>query len=426
MRENQYGRPDPAAVRQAARRVMQRCDELAGCSEDVQRLTRTFCSDAMQRAHALARTWMHTAGMSTRLDAAGNLVGRWQPRAETDKVFLIGSHLDSVIDAGKYDGPLGVLLGIAAAELLQDADAELMFAVDVVGFSEEEGVRFRTPFLGSRALAGTFDPGLFALVDSNGCTVREALLDFGADPTAIDQASYRSDELIGFLEPHIEQGPLLERIGQPLGVVAAISGQTRATFLFRGNSGHAGTVPHVDRRDALAAAAEFIIGVENVGQQTEGLFATVGQITVEPNLSNVLVGRAQVRLDLRHVEDPVRRSAFETLRAHALECGLRRRVAVEAVDCQHQPAVPLSGPLRKQLRCACEEAGLVGASLISGAGHDAMIMSDRAPSCMLFLRCRGGVSHHPDESVDVEDVVEALNVIVRFLLRIGQPSNRSK
>ena len=420
--ENRF--PVREDVHEAAVRVMQRCDELATCSEDSKCLTRTFCCGAMQRAHDLVRSWMRDIGMSTRFDALGNLVGRYEPHAGTRKVFLVGSHLDTVVNAGRFDGALGVVLGIGTVELLRNVTAKLPFALDVVGFSEEEGVRFNTPFLGSRAAAGVFDPGLFQLADINGCTVRQALIDFGANPDDLTASCYSPQELIGFLEPHIEQGPILDRAQQPAAVVSAIAGQTRAAFQFQGTAGHAGTVPHGLRHDALAAAAEFVTRVEQLGQTTDGLFATVGNIVVEPNVSNVIAQQAQVRLDLRHEYDNVRLEAFDQIQGFADDCARRRGVAAEVIQCEQQPAVPMNAELTAELEAVFPEAGLSRHRLVSGAGHDAVMLARLVPTAMLFIRCRDGVSHHPDESVDVADVEVALEVLLRLFTRLSK-RNRS-
>lgn len=394
---------------------MARCDELARLSEDPECLTRTFCCDAMAQVHQRLTGWMSAVGMHCRLDAVGNLVGRAECSEPAARVFMIGSHLDTVINAGKFDGPLGVLLGLGAVELLKAAHIELPFHLDVIGFCEEEGVRFRTPFLGSRAIAGEFAPALLDLRDDQGTTVRQALDAFGADAANWASAEYPADQLIGFLEPHIEQGPVLEEASVPIGVVTGIAGQTRATFVFTGRAGHAGTVPHDLRKDALAAAAEFVVGVERLGRQTDGLFATVGDIRVQPNVSNVIPGRAAVRLDLRHSDDSQREDAYEQTQQLATEiCGRRDlQWAIEASE--QQPAVPMDATLSRALCDAISGTGRSTFELISGAGHDAVMMARQTRTTMLFLRCRDGISHHPDESVATDDVAAALEVIVNLV-----------
>lgn len=399
----------------AAERVMSRCDALAELSEEPTRLTRTFCCDAMAQVHQRLTDWMTAANMQCRVDTLGNLIGRTM---ESPRVFMIGSHLDTVVDAGKYDGPLGVLVGLAAVELLQQGGANLPFAIDVIGFSEEEGVRFNSPFLGSRAVAGEFTPELLDLTDDAGVTVRAVLGAFGLVGEQWQAAEYSAESIIGFLEPHIEQGPVLENATLPVGVVTSIAGQTRSTFLFRGQSGHAGTVPHEHRKDALAAAAEFVFGVEKIGQDTDGLFATIGDLKVSPNISNVIAGDVQARLDLRHADDTVRAGAYEKIQGLAERVSRQRGLEWAIVACEQQAAIPMDSSLTKQLHAAIVASGHNVQEMVSGAGHDAVMMARKTPTSMLFLKCRGGVSHNPAESVEVEDVAVAIEVIVRLLMAI--------
>lgn len=419
---------DAQQIAATAARIFARCDQLAGYSEDPSRLTRTFCCRAMSQAHDRLIEWMTAAGMECRTDAVGNLIGRVTgscpgKSGAASPVFMIGSHLDTVIDAGKYDGPLGVLMGLGVAELLRDHGIELPFALDVIGFSEEEGVRFNTPFLGSRAIAGEFSAELLELTDATGVSVKSALESFGLDVSKCQEAAYPEAALLGFLEPHIEQGPILEDADLPLAVVSAIAGQTRALFEFVGQAGHAGTIPHEFRRDALAATAEFTLGVERMGQETAGLFATIGEVHAWPNVSNVVAGRAEARLDLRHVDDSQRLRAWDRIQQLAAEIADRRGVSWAMEDCQQQPAVAMDAALSRRLEESIGAAGLPVHQMPSGAGHDAVMMARRTPTSMLFLRCRGGISHHPDESVEVDDIAAGLDVIVRMLTSL-QPAGK--
>ena len=277
----------------SAATVLERCARLGEVSEEPDRLVRRFATAAMREANDLVGGWMREAGLDVRTDAAGNLIGRREGGART---LVLGSHLDTVIDAGRYDGPLGVLAAIALVERLP----ELPFAVEVVGFADEEGVRYRTTFLGSSALAGSFQPGWLELRDADGVTLAEALREFGGDPENIGSAA--RDDLLGYCELHIEQGPVLERRGAPVGVVTTITGQTHAELTFRGEAGHAGTVPMTDRRDALAAAAEWLLAAEALARGRPGLVATVGRIAVDPGARNVIPGAASLSLDVRHTE----------------------------------------------------------------------------------------------------------------------------
>jgi allantoate deiminase len=407
----------PETVLQRAARVMARCDELAQCSETPDGLKRTFLSPAMHDAHALVRDWMREAGMTTRVDSLGNLIGHLTPKkAAQNGVFLIGSHLDTVSNAGKYDGMLGVLLGIEAVSLLP----ELPFGVEVIGFSEEEGVRFKTPYLGSRAIAGTFDPNYLDLRDGNGVSMRQSLRDFGLDADGFRSASYDSKPVLGYLEAHIEQGPVLEERGVGLGIVTDIAGQSRLQVRFSGQAGHAGTLPMNLRRDALAAAAEWIFGIETLARTIYGLVATVGFLEVGPNTPNVVAGEVTCSLDVRHAEDSVREQAVEEALETARDLAERRDIGFEILNRNAQPAVPMNAAMRRDLQRVCEELGVAAPAIVSGAGHDAAIMASLAPAAMLFLRSPGGISHNPAESVLVGDVALAIDAMRGFLQLLSE------
>ena len=387
----------------SAATVLERCARLGEVSEEPGRLVRRFATPAMREANDLVGGWMREAGLAVRTDAAGNLVGRREGGART---LLLGSHLDTVIDAGRYDGPLGVVAAIALVERLP----ELPFAVEVVGFADEEGVRYPTAFLGSSALAGSFEPSWLELRDADGVTLAEALREFGGDPGSIGSAA-RTD-LLGYCELHIEQGPVLERRGAPVGVVTAITGQTQAELTFLGEAGHAGTVPMGDRRDALAAAAEWMRAAEAVAG---GVVATVGRIAVEPGARNVIPGAAWLSLDVRHTDDAVRREAVAGLRAEAERVAAGREVALRWDERAETAAVPTSPELTERLIAAVEAAGLRPEALPSGAGHDGVAMATVAPIAMLFVRCERGISHNPSEAVAEADVAVALDVLERFV-----------
>ena len=419
-----------AAVSAAAERVSKRCDELARCTDEPVQLTRLFCSTAMQSAHQQLKGWMRSAAMESEVDAVGNMIGRYEFPGNKS-VFLIGSHLDTVVNAGRFDGMLGVLLGLAAVEVLSEAKINLPFDLHVVAFSEEEGVRYRFPFIGSLGMVGELENADLARIDDDGISMRLALQEFGCGDD-VSSASYASaitgKQLIGFMEPHIEQAVVLQEADVPVGVVSAIAGQSRASIWFEGVAGHAGTVPHDRRRDALAAAAELILKIEALGQTTDGLFATVGNVIASPGLSNVISGRTELRLDLRHEFDENRLQAFEKVKLLIDEVAQSREVTGSMFNIQHSPAVPMDGVLSQHLSSAIQKCGLVPESgsvpksMVSGAGHDALVISRLAPSCMLFVRCRDGVSHHPDEYVSPEDVSSALDVMVNALIDIAQPN----
>jgi allantoate deiminase len=294
----------------------------------------------------------------------------------------------------------------------------LSLAIEIIAFSEEEGVRFGVPFLGSRAVAGRFDPALLALKDADGIRLEQAIRDFGLDPGRISDADLDAD-VLGFVEMHIEQGPVLESEGLSVAAVTAIVGQSRLTFEFRGHANHSGTTPMHLRRDALAGAAEWITAVESAARNTDGLIATVGKIEVDPNASNVIAGVALVSLDVRHADDSSRKSAVESLLASAQAIAGKRGLALESTQQMDQPAVPMDERLTAYLADAIAAAGLPDKQMPSGAGHDAMVMAARVPATMLFLRSPGGISHHPDETVREEDVEAALNVGRKFLQRLA-------
>jgi len=365
---------------------------------------------------------MEAAGLEARLDAVGNLVGASNHGTDVHNekpILLIGSHIDTVVNAGKYDGTLGVLLGLAVAELIRDMVTELPLDLQVVAFSEEEGVRFRYPFIGSMGIAGVFDQATLQRTDDGGDSVGEVLDRFGC-PADIASASFQNRNVIGFIEAHMEQATRLEEEDRAVGVVTAIAGQTRAEFQIEGVAGHAGTVPHDRRKDALAAAAEMILAIEAIGGETEGLFATVGVIQATPGLSNVICGHVMLRLDLRHELDSVREEAFQLISNRLEEISNQRDVTCAAADVQHTPAIPMDSKLVELLTESASEFTGSAIRLVSGAGHDAMIMSKLTRSCMLFVRCRNGISHHPDEFVSTEDIRTALQVMVKATLDLAK------
>jgi allantoate deiminase len=400
--------------------VLARCETVAGFSEEPGRITRPFLCAAMRPLHDCLSGWMRAASMEVRRDPAGNLIGWYAAGRTGAPVFLIGSHLDSVPNAGKYDGVLGVLLGVAAVQAL--GGRRLPFAMEVLGFSEEEGVRYRTPYLGSRAVCGCFDPALLDRTDAAGITLAEALRHFGLDPAQLPGAAYPRGQVLGYLEAHIEQGPILESLDLPVGVVEAIVGQSRLWVAFAGQAGHAGTLPMEHRRDALPAAAEFVLHVETVARATPGLRATVGALLVEPGAVNVVPGTARLSLDLRHADDAVREQALAALLQRGQDLAAGRGVTFQVEQAEHHAAVPADPRLTEQLAQAVREAGYPPHRLVSGAGHDAAVMAGLAPMAMLFVRSPGGVSHHPDERVHPPDVRTALEVMVRFLSSLSRAS----
>ena len=406
-------------MKDRAARAIAECRRIAAMSEEPGRTTRRFLTPPVHDVHALLHNRMEALGMTVHVDAAGNLRGLWQPAGTRGKRLIIGSHIDTVPDAGAFDGVLGVTLALEWVEIAQEL--QLPLPIEVIAFSEEEGVRFGVPFLGSRALAGRFDSSLFALRDSEGVTVEDAIRAFGLDATKISD-SVLDPSVLGFVEVHIEQGPVLESENLSVAAVTAIAGQTRMSLEFAGQANHAGTTPMHLRRDALAAAAEWIATVETQAQQSEGLVATVGKIEVQPNAGNVVPGTARVSLDVRHVHDSVRTTAADELLARARAVAERRGLGFQSKLQMEQPAVPMDERLTAFMTEAIEAAGLPARRMPSGAGHDAMVMATRIPTAMLFVRSPGGVSHHPSESVREEDVEAALTVGRKFLERLAAES----
>ena len=410
------------AATERAQQVIARCRELAHCSESEGETTRTFLAPSMHRVHALLGGWMQAAGMQVRVDAAGNMRGVL-PAAEPDAPrLLIGSHLDTVANAGAFDGVLGVVLGVALAGKIAEEVAEgiardkLPFDLEVIGFSEEEGVRFAKPFLGSLALVGELDAAALALTDRNGASVADVIRNFGLDPAELPSAAL-DESALAYFEFHIEQGPVLESEGLALGVVDAIAGQTRMTYTFTGHANHAGTTPMGRlRHDALAAAAEWIVEVERYAGATPALVATVGKIEVPSAAGNVIAGTCIATLDVRHAQDSVRNAAVQRYFDFAKKAGAVRGVAVANTTSLDHAAVRMDPVLTSLLADASARAtGRPARVITSGAGHDAMIVARRVPAAMLFLRSPGGISHHPDEAVLPADVEAALAAGVEFL-----------
>ena len=405
-----------STLRDHAVRAIAECARIAAMTEEPGRLTRRYLTPPVRDVHALLRDRMETLGMTVQVDAVGNLRGLWQPSNARRERLALGSHIDTVPNAGADDGVLGVVLGLTLVQIAKEH--ELPLAIELIAFSEEEGVRFAVPFIGSRAVAGRFDPNLLALKDAEGITLETAIRDFGLDPNQISQAAINENTL-GFVEIHIEQGPVLEAEGLSVAAVTSIVGQTRFVVEFVGQANHAGTTPMHLRRDAMAGAAEWICAVEDLAKGTEDLVATVGKIEVEPNAGNVIPGSARVSFEVRHASDATRTSAAQALLEKAEAIAGRRKLEIRCHRQMDQASVPMDERLTAYLTEAIEAAGLPPYCMASGAGHDAMVMASRLPTAMLFLRSPGGISHHPDETVRLEDVEAALAVGQKFLERLA-------
>jgi allantoate deiminase len=392
--------------------VIVRCRQLAAHTEEPGYITRRFLSEPMHRVHADLRAWMEHAGMSVHVDAAGNVRGYYGSAQVGAPRLIVGSHLDTVPHAGAFDGILGVVLGVALVKAL--GGRRLGFGIEVVGFSEEEGVRFGFPFIGSRALVGALDDALLAKRDAEGSSVADAIRAFGLNPAAIGEARVTGATL-GYLEFHIEQGPVLESLDLPLGVVTSITGQSRLEVKFEGNANHAGTTPMHLRRDALAGAAEWINAVEREAVAIPSLVATVGKIEAQPGAGNVIAGSVRMSLDVRHANDEVRAGAVKHLLDSAQQIATRRGLRASSELRLDQAAVAMDARLIEMLGCAVQAGGYTDHRMHSGAGHDAMVMAERMPAAMLFLRGPGGISHHPDEAVLEADVAAALAAGLHFV-----------
>ncbi len=394
---------------------------LATVSDERTGLTRTFLSPGMKRANALVGGWMKEAGLQVRVDSVGNLIGRLEPQTPNPrpKTLLLGSHLDTVRDAGRFDGPLGVLLPIVALAELRHRGVKLPFAVEVLGFSEEEGVRFASAYLGSEGYCGRLKPATLQLRDADGVSVGDALRHFNGGKFTLPKPAHTRRDLLGYVEVHIEQGPVLEQHNLAVGVVSAIAGQSRFKLTWTGKAGHAGTTPMALRRDALAAAAEFTLGIEAIAKRTRGLVATVGALTVSPGAANVIPGQVIHTLDVRHADDRVRRQALMAIGRLATQIADRRKVTRTWQRTQENAATPCSPALTARLEHSVKAVQRKSLSLVSGAGHDGVVMSSLCPIAMLFVRCRDGLSHHPDEYASPKDLAVALEVMIDFLQRLA-------
>lgn len=391
-------------------------DGWANFSEDEEKLTRTFLSPQHRDCVKAVMSAMRAAGMTARLDAIGNVVGRYEAaNPEGARTLITGSHIDTVRDAGAYDGNLGVALPIACVAELDSQGKRLPYAIEVVAFGDEEGVRFPTTLSGSRTLAGTIDLATLNVTDAEGITLRDALVGFGCDPEGIAGEARRREDVAAFVEVHIEQGPVLESEGLPVGTVTAINGASRYAITLEGMAGHAGTVPMHLRRDALAGAAEMIAAIEQRAAAEEGLVATVGKLSVAPGAINVIPGKVTFTLDLRAPDNAQRRTAVAAVMEKLTAIAKRRGLELATELLYEEGAAACDARLMDQLDAASERQGIRALRLPSGAGHDAMALAALCPIAMLFVRCGGGISHNPLESITAEDAEAAARVFLDFL-----------
>ena len=405
--------------------IMAMHERLAAFSDDIDALTCTYLRPAHRATAALIRDYMFAAGLDVEIDAVANVVGRWRSGVANAKTLITGSHYDTVINGGKYDGRLGILLPIIVAQQLKQAGTRVPFDFEIVAFCEEEGVRFKSTFLGSSAIAGSFDTGVLDNLDGDGISMRAAMQDAGFDPAVISAIARDPKKLAGYVEVHIEQGPVLLDAGHALGVVTAIAGSVRMMVTITGLAGHAGTVPMALRRDAAAAAAEIVLAIEQRCATAPGLVGTVGRLNVPNGAINVIPGRCELSIDIRAGDDRVRDAAVADVLAEIERIGARRKVRIDVQRVLQAAGAPCAPELQQQFSTAIARVTGTAAPLHlpSGAGHDAMKMATITPIGMLFVRCgNGGISHNPDETMTTADADIAARVFADFLLHFEPKS----
>ena len=400
--------------------ILELADRLAAHSEMTGGLTCTYLSPAHRAVAKELQGLMQQAGLDTTIDAVGNIIGRYRSSNASAKALIVGSHYDTVVNAGRYDGRLGILTALVVAEQLQRAGQALPFHLDVVAFAEEEGVRFSAPYIGSSAIAGRFDHALLQRSDARGMTLADALIGIGSKSEHIAALARQPQDLVGYLEVHIEQGPVLLNSNRPAGIVTAIAGGARHQVTVHGRAGHAGTVPMALRQDAAAAAAEIVLAVERRCSAEQGLVGTVGKLAVPGGAINVIPARCELTLDIRAGDDAMRDAAERDVRAEIAQIALRRGVAVDVDELSRTPAIACAPGLQALMAQALQGAGVETFYLASGAGHDAVMFAGVTDIGMLFVRCgNGGISHHPGETVTAEDADLGARVLLDVILSLA-------
>jgi hydantoinase/carbamoylase family amidase len=411
---------DPTLLGERAQAML---DTLASISAEADQLTRLYLTPEHKRAAELVAEWMRRAGMSVRMDAVAGVHGLLSNGANSPRRLLVGSHIDTVIDGGRYDGALGVVAAVLAAEEIRAREIALPFGLEVIAFGDEEGIRFPKTLIGSSTVAGATDPRILDMTDAAGETVRNALLRFGCDPAALGSEAYRREDIVGYLEFHIEQGPLLESWNEPLGVVTAIAAQSRHRVRIAGEAGHAGTVPMPLRHDALAGAAEFMVMAEELAYRGErnNVVITVGELSLKPGAVNVIPGEVQLSLDVRAASDKARVSAVEMILRRSRQIGSRRGLVI-GIETVHEKPVAVCAPkLRAAIsRGVASVTGQKPRELMSGAGHDGLAMAHLTDIGMGFVRCRAGISHNPLEHVTLPDLGFAVEALVRTIVEVAK------
>ncbi|MCP3870046.1 MAG: allantoate amidohydrolase [Gammaproteobacteria bacterium] len=408
----------------AAARILERINFLAGHSETPSGLTRRYLTPEHAAANQTVAQWMKEAGMAVETDSVGNVIGRYEGLRPELGSILVGSHLDSVPDGGRFDGTLGVITAIECVRQLYQTGRKLRHSVEIIGFGDEEGARFHTAFLGSRGFIGDLDPEVLKICDDKGTSLAQAMGQFQLDPTQINQNPKVPGDIACYLELHIEQGPVLQHHDLPVGIVSAIYGQTRAKIQLTGQTEHAGTVPMAVRRDALAGAAQTVLEIEAIcnSYSDVGVLGTVGQIIPHPGASNVIAGSCSLTLDLRAPDDDNRQRVLETIEKRLEKLASQRGLQSSLTVVYNNEAVQCTPRLTKLISEAVSTLGVQPLSLGSGAGHDAVIMSSITDVGMIFVRCRDGISHSPDEFVSVEDLEAGFRLLQTTLELVSQSS----
>lgn len=404
-----------------ANKILQRLNELAECSDDNSCISRMFGTNAFLKGQSLIKSWMEVAGLETRIDSIGNVRGKLKSTTPNAKTFVLASHFDSVVNAGKFDGPFGVVTSIDIIETLIGTGTSLPFDIEVIAFSDEEGVRFHSTFLGSRVIAGSFSEELLVKKDANGLTLSSVLVGMNCDLNQIKDDCISPEEWLGYFEMHIEQGPVLYESNEPVAVVTGIAGQRRMIINLKGMAGHAGTVPMNMRQDALCCASEMILGIEKFGlEHNDELVATVGKLDVINAASNVIPGEVVFSLDLRSADQNIIDQSFNDLKIILGNIAMARKIRFILETVQETAPVICDAQLTETLATAITSTGHKITRLVSGAGHDAVPISAVAPVAMLFVRCYKGISHNPLEDVEIKDIAAAVQVGENFILQLAQ------
>lgn len=401
---------------QRAQKVLDRINQLAAISEHAVGITRTFGTPEFLQGRALVEGWMRDAGLLTSTDNIGNVRGRSLSKKAGAKTLVIASHIDTVVNAGRFDGPLGVILGLDLLEQLITSNTELPFHIELIAFSDEEGVRFHTTYLGSKVVAGSFDSSFLDRTDRSGNTLKQVIQSFGGNIDRLATDAIPANDWLGYFEVHIEQGPVLWQSKVPVAVVTAIAGQKRIEITFTGVAGHAGTVPMDMRNDALACAAEFILAVEKLGKENkDNLVATIGKLDIDGSASNVIPGKVVCSLDVRCPHERYLEIAYQQLKDLCTQICNDRKIQLNWDLVQQTKPVICDSGWNEPLKQAISRCGIQLVELVSGAGHDAVPISAVAQVSMLFVRCFEGISHNPLENAELADVAAAIEVCDRFL-----------